>query len=90
MAYGTCPEPGSGDASVNLGTSAGRTYPDCVILAEIPSPTVSAPADMNIAQLAQIGLEFTGMTSDQAAAFTQTVDWTSSLVDPDPKERGHL
>ena len=61
------------------------SYPDCVILAEIPTPTVSAPADLNIAQLAQIGLEFTGMTSDQAAAFTQTVDWTSTLVIPLPK-----
>jgi hypothetical protein len=30
-------------------------------------------------------LEFTGMTSDQAAAFTQTVDWTSTLVVPIPK-----
>jgi Na+/H+ antiporter NhaB len=46
---------------------------------------VSAPAALNIAQLAQIGLEFTGMTSDQAAAFTQTVDWTSTLVIPLPK-----
>jgi Na+/H+ antiporter NhaB len=40
---------------------------------------------LNIAQLAQIGLEFTGMTSEQAAAFTQTVDWTSTLVIPLPK-----
>jgi hypothetical protein len=85
VAYGTCPEPGSDATGANLGTTAGRTYPDCVILEELPSPTVSAPADLNIAQLAQIGLEFTGMTHDQAVAFTQTVDWTSSLVIPIPK-----
>jgi len=36
------------------------------------------------AQLAQIGLEFTGMSSDQAAAFTKSVDWTSTLVVPVP------
>jgi predicted anti-sigma-YlaC factor YlaD len=87
VAFGTCPDPAAQDtgADFNSGGSAGRRYPDCVILAEIPTPTVSAPADLNIAQLAQIGLEFTGMTSDQAAAFTQTVDWTSTLVIPLPK-----
>jgi hypothetical protein len=40
---------------------------------------------MDIAQLAKIGLEFTGMTPDQAAAFTSSVDWTSTLVIPIPK-----
>ncbi|MFZ2098135.1 MAG: DUF4367 domain-containing protein [Anaerolineales bacterium] len=87
VAYGTCPEPGAqeNDSDLSLNGSAGRRYPDCVILAELPSPTVSAPADINIAQLAQIGFEFTGMTSDQAAAFTKTVNWTSSLVIPIPK-----
>jgi hypothetical protein len=86
-AYGTCPEPGAEKSGldINPGGSAGRRYPDCVLLAEIPSPTVSAPAGVDVAQLAQIGLEFTGMTADQAAAFTQSVDWTSSLVVPIPK-----
>jgi hypothetical protein len=87
VAFGTCPDPAAPDtgAGLNGGGSAGRRYPDCVILAEIPTPTVTAPSDLNIAQLAQIGLEFTGMTSDQAAAFTQTIDWTSTLVIPLPK-----
>jgi hypothetical protein len=87
VAYGTCPDPAAPDTTNGFSSngSAGRQYPDCVILAEVPTPIVSAPADLNIAQLAQIGLEFTGMTSDQAAAFTQTVDWTSTLVIPLPK-----
>ena len=87
VAFGTCPDPAAPDtgADLNGGGSAGRRYPDCVILAEIPTPSVNAPADLNIAQLAQIGLEFTGMTSDQAAAFVQTVDWTSTLVIPLPR-----
>ncbi len=85
--YGTCPQPGAQDNSSSLGLSgsAGRKYADCVILAEIPSPTVSAPDNVNIAQLAQIGLEFTGMSSEQAAAFTNSVNWTSTLVIPIPK-----
>ncbi len=86
-AYGNCPQPGAYDNSsdVSLNGSAGRRYADCVILAEIPSPTVSAPADVNIPLLAQIGLQFTGMSSDQAAQFTKTIDWTSSLVIPIPR-----
>ncbi len=81
--YGTCPDPTAAESAAS--GSAGRRYPDCMILSEIPSPTVDAPASVDVAQLAQIGLEFTGMSSDQAAAFTQSVDWTSTLVVPIPK-----
>ncbi len=81
--YGSCPAPTTNDSTQN--GSMSRQYPDCIILSEIPSPTVNAPANVDVAQLAQIGLEFTGMTSDQAAAFTSTVDWTSTLVVPIPK-----
>jgi hypothetical protein len=86
VAYGNCPEPREGDSGMELGMgSAGRKYAGCVMLAEIPSPTVKAPADVDVAGLAQIGLEFTGMSPEQAASFVKTVDWTSSLVVPIPK-----
>ena len=65
--------------------SSGRVYKDCIILAQVPSPEVSAPASLDIDKLAQIGLEFTGMTAEEAAQFTNTVDWTSTLVVPIPK-----
>jgi hypothetical protein len=80
-AYGTCPKP-EADSSESEDTE--RRYPDCVILAQIPSPSVNAPADLDINQLAQIGLEFTGMSAEEAVAFTGTVDWTSTLVVPIP------
>jgi hypothetical protein len=85
-AYGTCPMPTDGEPTQkDINTrSTGRKYADCILLAEIPSPTVKAPADMDVAQLAKIGLEFTGMSADQAAAFTSSVDWTSTLVIPIP------
>jgi hypothetical protein len=85
--FGTCPPPSSdGDGpNLNHNGSAVRLYADCIILAELPSPTVSAPASVDVAQLAQIALEFSGMNSDQAKAFTDTVDWTSTLVVPIPK-----
>jgi hypothetical protein len=80
-AYGRCPKP---ETDTSEGENEGRFYPNCVILAQIPSPSVSAPADLDINRLAQIGLEFTGMSAEEAAAFTSTVDWTSTLVVPIP------
>ncbi len=81
--FGSCPDPAAPDTQPR--GSMSRQFPDCVIMSEMPSPTVNAPADVDVAQLAQIGLEFTGMSADQAAAFTQSVDWTSTLVIPIPK-----
>ena len=81
-AYGTCPKPDVDSSEGGEGIE--RRFPDCVILAQIPSPSVNAPADLDINQLAQIGLEFTGMSAEEASAFTSTVDWTSTLVVPIP------
>jgi len=85
--FGNCPPPSADGEGPNLrgNGSLGRQYADCIILAEVPSPSVSAPASVDVAQLAQIALEFSGMSSDQAKAFTDTVDWTSTLVVPIPK-----
>ena len=92
LSFGTCPEPSSAseaeremERETTTSGSPGRVYADCIILAQIPSPEVSAPASLDIAKLAQIGLEFTGMTAEEAAQFTSTVDWTSTLLVPIPK-----
>jgi hypothetical protein len=84
IGFGTCPKPVEDDALDHDGTP-GRRFPDCIMLAEIPSPTVQAPAGVDVAQLAQIGLQFTGMSREDAAAYTQTIDWASTLVVPIPK-----
>jgi len=54
----------------------------CVSLIELPSPIVSAPQQIDPAQIAQVALQFLGMSANDAANFTQTVDWTSTLVLP--------
>jgi anti-sigma factor RsiW len=54
----------------------------CISLLELPSPVVSAPREIDPAQIAQIALQFLGMSVNDAASFTQTVDWTSTLVLP--------
>lgn len=92
IAFGTCPEPSKDSEAERemereMATSGSRAelYADCIILAQIPSPEVSAPASLDIAKLAQIGFELTGMSPEEAAEFTSTVDWTSTLVVPIPR-----
>ena len=92
IAFGTCPEASNkGEVEREMerekttSGSPGRAYKDCIIFAQLPSPEVSAPASLDIAKLAQLGLEFTGMTAEEAAQFTSTVDWTSTLLVPIPK-----
>lgn len=84
--YGNCPGIETGFEGMSIdGGSPGRKFADCVLLAELPSPTVSTPPDLDVQKLAEIGLEMTGMTPAQAAAYSQTVDWASTLVIPIPK-----
>lgn len=85
VAFGTCPRPGSGESGNHEQSATERRYPDCVILAQIPSPSVNAPASLDIEALARIGLEFTGMSPAEAAEFTSTVNWTSTLLVPIPR-----
>src|SRR5688500_13617129 len=85
VAFGTCPKPGSGVSGNNEQSTTERRYPDCVILAQIPSPSVNAPADLDIEALARIGLEFTSMSPEEAAELTSTVNWTSTLLVPIPR-----
>jgi anti-sigma factor RsiW len=87
--YGDCPTPGN-TATLGLNNGSGsnigatKQYPNCIVLAEIPSPTVLTPPNVDLTQLAEIALQFTGMTAQQAQSFAQTVNWTSTLVIPIP------
>ena len=40
------------------------------------------PGALAVIQIAQVALQFLGMSANDAANFTQTVDWTSTLVLP--------
>ncbi len=63
----------------------GQRLPSCIMLVEMPSPTVDAPPNVDVQQLVEIGLQFTGMTAEQAKAYSSTVDWASTLVIPIPR-----
>jgi hypothetical protein len=59
---------------------------DFLVLAEMPTPAVSVPPDLNLAQVAEAGLELGGMSPSAAQSFVSSVDWTSTLVIPVPVE----
>jgi hypothetical protein len=85
VSFGTCPKPGSDVPGNHEQSATQRRYPDCVILAQFPSPSVQAPAGLDIEALARIGLEFTGMSPAEAAELTSNVNWTSTLLVPIPR-----
>jgi len=88
-AYGNCPQPTSRDAAeANTRKVTFGAFGNCTLLAQLPSPTVDTPPDLNISQLAEIGLQFTGMSAADAHQLSQSVDWTSTLVIPFPSNAG--
>lgn len=86
VAYG-CPTIELSDDEVGFGNDGPRNVRelrDCVLLGQIPSPSVETPPNLDMIQLAELGLQFTGMTPEEARAFSESVDWTSTLVVPIP------
>jgi hypothetical protein len=60
----------------------------CLMVAQAQSPTVVTLPELNLQQIAEFGLQLTGMTAEQAHTFSQTVDWTSTLAIPVPRDAG--
>ena len=58
---------------------------NCTYLIQAPSPTVSVPPDFRISEIAEAALELAGMSPPEARSFCQTVDWSSTLVVPLPR-----
>ena len=80
--YGTC----QSDSKIHAGSASGATTPEgCISFFQVPSPIVSVPPTLNVAALAEAGLQVAGMGAAEAHAFCQTVDWSSTLVIPFPR-----
>jgi hypothetical protein len=58
---------------------------NCTYLIQAPSPTVSVPSDLNMSDIAEAALELAGMSPAEARSFCRTVDWSSTLVVPIPR-----
>jgi hypothetical protein len=61
---------------------------NCIYLIQAPSPTVSVPPSLNMSQIAGAALELAGMNPADARAFCQTVDWSTTMVIPIPRDTG--
>jgi hypothetical protein len=83
--YGNCRETAArwlGEQPPSGGAGGPTDDAGCITLNELPSPTVSAPEEVDPAQIAQVALQFLGMNPVDAANFTQTVDWKTTLLLP--------
>ena len=58
---------------------------NCTYLVQAPSPTVSVPPELNMSEIAEAALELAGMSPAEAHSFCETVDWSSTLVVPIPR-----
>jgi hypothetical protein len=58
--------------------------PSCTTLVQMPSPQVNAPEGLDLNTLGQAYLQLLGMSPDEAAQFSQNIDWATTLVVPIP------
>ncbi len=76
--YGNCPVE-------DLRERTHPPYDDCVIVSQVPVPTVATTPELDLRGVAEFGLQLAGMTPEQAHLFSQTVDWTSTIAVPIPR-----
>ncbi len=76
--YGNCPVE-------DLRQPTHGPYDDCVVVSQVPVPTVVTTPQLDLSGVAEFGLQLAGMTAEQAHLFSQTVDWTSTLAIPIPR-----
>jgi hypothetical protein len=58
---------------------------ECTTLTQFPSPEISAPPGLDIAGIGETFLQVLGMSPEEAAQFSRSVDWTTTLVIPIPR-----
>lgn len=82
------PQPGQTQAIVEQKMQALSMAKEehCVRLIQAPSPIVSVPPNLNMSEIAEAALELAGMSPSEAHSFCQTVDWSSTLVVPVPRD----
>ena len=92
--YGDCPVRHVGSnpqshaealAERKMERMANITNTTCTYFIQAPSPTVSVPPDLNMSDIAEAALELAGMSPVEARSFCETVDWSSTLVVPVPR-----
>jgi len=70
---------------IEMQTAAGEALADCTILMQSETPEIEAPPGLDINQAGQVLLQIMGMSPEEAAAFSNRVDWATTLVVPVPQ-----
>lgn len=83
-AYGRCRYSNDPENVSASGSPALAIGDKCLLLVQLPSPTVDTPPDLPVTQLAEIGLQVLGTAPDKAAQIARSIDWTTTLVIPIP------
>lgn len=74
----------SGILTSHFGSCEEAVDGDCITLVQMKSPEVEIPDGLDVRQLGRIYLELLGTPAGEAAALSEQIDWTSTLVLPFP------
>jgi hypothetical protein len=80
VVYGQCEAPPDPDEQ-----KSEEVNPGCTVLVQMPSPSVTAPPELDIAQIGEAFLQLLGLSREEAGRFSQQVDWSSTLIIPIPR-----
>lgn len=67
-----------------------QPWTNCVTLMQGPTPVVVTVPELNLSAVAELGLQISGMSAQEAQAFAKTVDWTSTLAIPLPRDAANF
>ena len=81
--YGSTTYPDPEDDESQMKSSGGES--NCTTLIQVPSPTISAPPGLDISLIGEAYLQVLGMSQEEAAHFSQNVDWTTTFIIPIPQ-----
>lgn len=84
---------GAGPISVEMPAFASAHYRGAgydLTLNQGPSPKVTLPDGVDLAQLGRAALRVLGMTPDQAEAASKSIDWSSTLLFPFPADTNNI
>ena len=59
---------------------------ECTTLIQMPSPDITAPADLDLDELGVAFLQLMGMNPQEAADFAKNINWQTTFVLPIPRE----
>lgn len=81
--FGKCPVPEE-QRETSEEQPSSLQYVECKMLVQVPTPVVVAPPALNVAELGTEMLKLFGFTDEQARAFSESIDWSTTLVVPLP------